>query len=99
VDDEFSPAWRLRKAREREHVLIALVRAQSEWRGVLAIIESAQDAEAAQSGLATALGITGEQAMVMLDAQFRRVTKADRDRAAGELEELRHEIATLEDDQ
>jgi DNA gyrase subunit A len=92
MSEEFSPEWRLRKAREREHVLVAVARAQAEWRDVLAVIEDAANAEAAKSALAKAMDLTPEQAMAVMDTQFRRVSKADRDRIANELDELRREI-------
>jgi DNA gyrase subunit A len=88
----------LEKAREREHVLAALVRAQTEWRDILDVVEAADSADAVQEALQTGFGFSREQAMAVMDTQFRRVSHLDRKRIADELAALRAEIAGLEGD-
>jgi DNA gyrase subunit A len=96
VDDEWTPERRLRAARQREHVVEAVVVAQLEWRRVLELVETSDTAEAAQRAVAAAFGLTREQSVAVIDIQFRRISRADRDRIASELAGLRAEIAGLE---
>lgn len=96
MTDEGTPDYRLQKARERERVVSAIVRAQSEWREILEVLESSESAEAAQDALARTFGLAHDQVWAVLDTQFRRVSRADRDRIADELASLRAEIAELE---
>jgi DNA gyrase subunit A len=86
-------------ARERAHILIALDRAGEGWSEVLGIVNDADDAAAARQSVAAALGLDEMQASAVLDMQFRRVTRADRERLRAELTELRSEIQRLTDAQ
>lgn len=98
MTDHSTPQYRLAKAREREHVVAAIVRAQTEWRDLLDVIEAADSADAAQEALQTSFGFSRQQAMAVMDTQFRRVSHQDRKRLADELAALRAEIAGLEGD-
>ena len=89
---------RLAQARERAHILEAVDRAQSDWRIVLESLASADSPDAAQDVLQTTFGFTRVQAIAVMDVQFRRVTKLDRERISSELAALRTEIAGLEGD-
>ena len=86
---------RLRMAREREHVASAIARAQVEWRALLEVVERSASADEAQEALAQSFGFTRVQAIAVMDTQFRRVTQADRERIATELDQLRREIEEL----
>jgi hypothetical protein len=99
VTDDAAPEHRLEKARQREHVVSAVARAQSEWRNILEALEAADSAEAAPDVLQQTFGLTREQAVAVMDMQFRRVARLDRDRIFDELAALRAEIAELEDEQ
>ena len=83
---------RLREARQREHVVAAIAQAQTDWRGILEVIEAAGTVSEAQDALRRSYGFTQVQAAAVLDAQFRRVSRVDRDRITEELEELRRMI-------
>ena len=98
VSDEFSAESRLRSAREREHVLVALARAQAEWREVLAIVEDTANGDEAEAALSRSMGFSSLQARAVTNTQFMRVSRADRDRVLDELAELRREIEGLEDE-
>jgi DNA gyrase/topoisomerase IV subunit A len=98
VADEWTPQYRLEKAREREHVVAAIVRAQTEWRDILDVVEAAESADAAQKAVQKSFGFSREQAMAVMDTQFRRVSHQDRTRIADELAALRAEIEGLERD-
>ncbi|HET6910624.1 MAG TPA: DNA gyrase subunit A [Mycobacteriales bacterium] len=96
MSDEWTPAYRLQKARERQHVLSAIVRATGAWAEVLAVIAESADAEAARSALRDRFGVDEVQATVLLDIQFRRVSALDRQRLSDELAQIEAEIARLE---
>ena len=98
VTEEWTPQHRLEKAREREHVVAAIVRAQVEWRDILGAVEQAESADEAQKTLQTAFGFTRDQALAVMDTQFRRISRQDRSRISDELTALRAEIAGLERD-
>ena len=98
MTEDWTPQYRLQKAREREHVVSAIVRAQSEWRDILEALEQAETAETAKEALRRAFGFTQEQALAVMDTQFRRVSRQDRDHVSDELTALREEIAGLEDE-
>ena len=93
-----TPAYQLQKAREREHVLAAVLVAQQQWRHVLELVESAGTADEAQVAVCDEFDLTWEQAAAVIDTQFRRLNKSDRDRMASELADLRAEITGLEAD-
>jgi DNA gyrase subunit A len=98
VPDEWTPQDRLRFARDREHVVSAVVRGISEWRRVLERVESSATPDEARQALMRAFGFTQVQAMAVMDMQFRRISRLDRERLEAELEEVRQEIEELESD-
>ena len=76
----------------------AIALALSDWRRVLEVVEASASDDEARDSLCRSLGLLPVQARAVLDTQFRRVTKADRERIAAELVELRREIQELEGD-
>jgi DNA gyrase/topoisomerase IV subunit A len=96
VTEEGSPEWRLQKAREREHIVSALAAGLAEPHTVLEVVESAGTPEEAAEALCERLGIGHDQAIAILDSQFRRVSRSERARIENELAVLRSEIASLE---
>jgi DNA gyrase subunit A len=72
--------FRLRKAQERAHILVALLRAQDRIDEVIALIRGSESAEAARAGLMTLLEIDEIQATAILDMQLRRLAALERQR-------------------
>lgn len=99
MTEDRTSQYRLEKAREREHVVSAIVRAQAEWRDILDALEQAESADEAQKTLQANSGFTREQALAVMDTQFRRISRLDRSRISDELVALRAEIAGLEGEQ
>jgi DNA gyrase subunit A len=86
---------RLRMARDREHVLVSLERAQADWETAMRCISTAANDDEARAALAEAFDLDDVQATTVLDMQFRRISVQNRDRVAEELAQLREEIARL----
>jgi DNA gyrase subunit A len=87
--------FRLRKAEERAHILRALAKALDQLDAVIALIRSADSAEAARGGLMALLDIDDVQAVAILDMQLRRLAALERQRILDELAERETEIAEL----
>ena len=94
-----SREFRLRKAKERRHIIAALVTALASWADVLAVIAESPDAAAAQGRLRERFELDEVQAAALLDVQFRRVASLERQRLSDEMHSLDAEIARLEDKQ
>ena len=89
--------YRLRKARDRAHILEGLVKALDMIDAIIALIRGAADVETARQGLmATPFEFTEIQANYILDMQLRRLTQLEGQKLREELEELRATIAELE---
>jgi DNA gyrase subunit A len=88
--------FRLRKAQERAHILIALLKAQDRIDEVIALIRSSESAEAARTGLMALLEIDEIQATAILDMQLRRLAALERQRLQDEYDELMAEITDYE---
>jgi DNA gyrase subunit A len=86
----------LRKAREREHILSALLRAIDQIDAVIALIRASESAAAAQQGLMDLLEIDEIQARAILDMQLRRLAALERQALIDEYEQLMAEIAEYE---
>ena len=87
---------RLRQARERRHIISAIVRATASWADVLAVIAESPSAELARSSLQERFGLDEVQATALLDIQFRRVSGLERQRMEEQLTLLDADIARLE---
>src|SRR4051795_2462438 len=89
--------FRLRKAKEREHIVEGLVKALDMIDAIIALIRGSEDAETAKQGLLVApFEFTDVQAQHILDMQLRRLTQLDGKKLRDELEELRATIAELQ---
>ena len=86
----------LRKAREREHILSALLRAIDQIDAVIALIRGSESAAAAQQGLMDMLEIDEIQARAILDMQLRRLAALERQALIDEYEQIMAEIAEYE---
>jgi DNA gyrase subunit A len=89
--------YRLRKKRERLHIVSGLLRAIDAIDEVIALIRRSQDVEAARDGLIQLLGIDELQATAILDMQLRRLTALSREELQTERDKLVADITDLED--
>jgi DNA gyrase subunit A len=86
----------LRKARERAHILSALLRAIDQIDAVIALIRASESAAVAQQGLMELLDIDEVQARAILDMQLRKLAALERQQLVDEYEELMAQIADYE---
>ncbi len=89
--------YRLRKAEERAHILIALIRAIDRIDEVIALIRASESASAAQGGLMALLEIDELQARAILDMQLRKLAALERQELQAENDELMARIANFND--
>jgi DNA gyrase subunit A len=82
----------LRKAEERAHILIALLKAIDRIDEVIALIRASASATAAQQGLMDMLEIDEIQARAILDMQLRKLAALERQQLTDEYEELMVQI-------
>ena len=90
-------AYRLRRADERAHILVALLKALDRLDEVIALIRSSPDVDSARSGLMALLDIDELQATAILDMQLRRLAALERQKIIDEYEELQRLIADYRD--
>ena len=89
--------FRLRKARDREHIVEGLVKALDMIDAIIALIRGSEDVDSARAGLLAAPFEFSElQANYILDMQLRRLTQLEGQKLREELEELRALIADLQ---
>jgi DNA gyrase subunit A len=86
----------LRKAQERAHILVALLKAIDEIDAVIALIRASASAAVAQQGLMELLDIDEIQARAILDMQLRKLAALERQQLTDEYEELMTQIADYE---
>jgi DNA gyrase subunit A len=86
----------LRKARERAHILGALLKAIDQIDAVIALIRASESAVAAQQGLMDLLDIDEIQARAILDMQLRKLAALERQQLVDEYEVLMAQIAEYE---
>jgi DNA gyrase subunit A len=89
--------YRLRKKRERLHIVSGLLKAIDAIDAVIALIRRSQDVDAARDGLMQLLDIDEVQATAILDMQLRRLTALSREELQTERDRLVADIADLED--
>ncbi len=89
--------FRLRKARDREHIVEGLVKALDMIDAIIALIRGSDDVDTARAGLIAAPFEFSElQANYILDMQLRRLTQLEGQKLREELEELRALIGELQ---
>jgi DNA gyrase subunit A len=88
--------FRLRRARERAHVLEGLLLALDHLDEVIALIRASQSAADAREGLQTRFGMSEIQAQAVLDMQLRRLAALERAALEDEYQELQATIEGLE---
>ena len=89
--------FRLRKKRERLHIVSGLLKAIDAIDEVIALIRRSQDVDAARDGLIELLDIDEVQATAILDMQLRRLTALSREELQIERDRLVAEITDLKD--
>jgi DNA gyrase subunit A len=89
--------YRLRKAQERMHIVVALLKAIDRIDEVIALIRGSASASEAQQGLMGLLEIDEIQARAILDMQLRKLAALERQELVDERDELEAKIADLND--
>ena len=90
--------YELRKAREREHILLGLQIALDHIDEIIALIRAAPDRDAARDGLIARFGLSELQAKAILEMQLQRLTGLERQKILDELAEVQKLIARLQGD-
>jgi DNA gyrase subunit A len=88
-NDELSIESQIEATTQRLHMLEPILQALEQPHRVLDVLLEAKDAEAGRSALTTEFGLDTIQATAVMDAQFRRVTHADRDKIRKDVAETR----------
>ena len=88
--------YRLRKARERAHILEGLIIALDNIEAVIELIRASSSVEAARTSLMDTFGLTEVQAQHILDMPLRRLTALEQEKIREEHAELLKAIAELE---
>jgi DNA gyrase subunit A len=86
----------LRRARDRAHIVSALLKAIDRIDEVIALIRASESVAVARQGLMDLLEIDEIQATAILDMQLRRLTALERQELLDEYEELMAKIAEYE---
>ncbi len=87
----------LRKAEERDHILLGLLVALDKLDEIIALIRAASDSASARTKLQDQHGLTQIQADAILQMQLRRLTALEADKIRLEHEDLIKRIADLKD--
>lgn len=87
----------LRKAEEREHILIGLKIALDNIDEVIRLIRESENVEVARSGLMESFDLTEVQAQAILDMRLQKLTSLETRKIIEELEEVRALIAYLKE--
>ena len=88
--------YELRKAEEREHLLLGYEIAIDNLDAVIALIRKSKDPEEAKSGLCSQFGLSLIQAKAILEMRLERLTRMERDKITNELEAIRKLIARFQ---
>jgi DNA gyrase subunit A len=87
----------LRKAEERAHILLGLLKALDRMDEVIALIRRSPSAAEAQGGLMALLEIDQIQAQAILDMQLRKLAALERQQIQDEYDSLMTQIADYQD--
>ena len=83
----------LRKAREREHLLIGFKKALDNLDAVIALIRAAKTPREAREGLVSRFEFTERQAQAIIELQLQRLTGMEQQKIVDELAEIQRLIA------
>lgn len=89
--------YELKKAEEREHILVGLKIALDNIDEVVQIIKSSSNAEDARTRLMDRFALSERQAQAILDMRLQKLTSLETKKIVEELEEIRKLIAYLRD--
>ncbi len=89
--------YELRKAEEREHVLLGFKKALENLDEVIKLIRRSSSPKEAKEGLIERWKFTERQAQAILDLQLHRLTQMEREKILEELKELQKKIAELKE--
>ncbi|MGH9785942.1 MAG: DNA gyrase subunit A, partial [Terriglobia bacterium] len=87
----------LKKAREREHILLGYQIALDNLDAVIKLIRASKNPAEAREGLITSFALSEIQAKAILDMQLQRLTALEREKILEELREIRKRIQELEE--
>ncbi len=87
----------LRKAEERDHILLGLLIALDNLDAIIALIRAAADTASARQGLMSEFGLSEAQADAILQMQLRRLTALEADKIRLEHEDLLAKITDYQD--
>lgn len=87
----------LRKAEEREHILIGLKIALDNIDRVIEIIKASANVETARNNLMSEFELSERQAQAILDMRLQKLTSLETEKIVNELKEVRELIAYLKD--
>ena len=82
----------LRKAREREHILLGFQKALDQLDAVIALIRAAKNPKEAREGLIARFEFTERQAQAIIELQLQRLTGMEQQKILDELAELQRLI-------
>jgi len=85
--------YQLRKAREREHLLLGFQKALQHLDEVIRLIRAAASPKDARDGLIAAFDFTERQAQAIIELQLQRLTGMERQKILEELAEIQRRIA------
>ena len=83
----------LRKAREREHILLGFQKALENLDAVIALIRASKNPKEAREGLTARFEFTERQAQAIIELQLQRLTGMERQKIIEELAEIQLRIA------
>jgi len=89
--------FELKKAEEREHILIGLQKALDQLDAVIALIRKSKTPPEAKDGLIKKFDFTERQALAILDMRLQRLTGLERQKILDELKEVKAEIKRLKE--
>jgi len=90
-------AYELRKAEEREHILLGFKKALEYLDEVIKLIRRSKSPKEAKEGLIERWKFTERQAQAILDLQLHRLTQMEREKILEELKEIQAKIAELKE--
>jgi DNA gyrase subunit A len=89
--------YELRKAEEREHILLGFKKALEHLDDVIKLIRRSKSPKEAKEGLIETWKFTERQAQAILDLQLHRLTQLEREKILEELKELQKKITELKE--
>ena len=87
----------LRKAREREHILLGFQIALDHLDAIIELIRKSKDRDEARDGLIAGFGLSELQAKAILEMQLQRLTGLERQKILDELAEVQKLVARLKE--